>query len=61
MSSIGRLREYAAAHGIGYTVRRLGEKAGEVLFGTWDRQLRREAASAAESLVRGLEGLLKFG
>ena len=48
MSSIGRLREYAAAHGIGYTVRRLGEKAGEVLFGTWDRQLRREAASAEE-------------
>ena len=32
MSSITRLREYAASHGIGYTIRRIGEKADQVIF-----------------------------
>ena len=48
MSGISRLREYAATHGVGYTVRRLGEKAGQVVFGTWDRRWRRERPGKAE-------------
>ena len=43
-----RLREYAETHGVRYTVRRCGEKAGQVLLGTWDRQWKRERATAEE-------------
>ena len=42
MSKMARLREYAATHGIGYTIRRIGEKAGQVVLGTWDREWKRE-------------------
>ena len=48
MSSITRLREYAASHGIGYTIRRIGEKADQVVFGSWDREWRRERPDGAE-------------
>ena len=43
-----RLREYAETHGAGYTVRRCGEKLGQVVFGTWDRQWKKEKASPEE-------------
>ncbi|MBQ3704881.1 MAG: glycosyltransferase [Clostridia bacterium] len=48
MRSWQRLKEYARTHGWGYTLRRLGEKAGQVYLGTWDRQWRREKASPEE-------------
>ncbi len=48
MSSIGRLRTYAQTHGIEYTLRRLGEKTGQIVFGTWDRQWRREMPTREE-------------
>ena len=50
MSSWRRLREYAETHGIQYTVRRCGEKMGQVVFGTWDRQWKKEKASEQELL-----------
>lgn len=40
-----RLREYAETHGVRYTVRRCGEKLGQVALGTWDRRWKREKAS----------------
>ena len=43
-----RLREYMDTHGAGYTARRVAEKAGQEIFGTWDRQWRREKATSAE-------------
>lgn len=48
MSGITRLKEYAETHGVGYTLRRLGEKAGQVILGTWDRQWRRERPTEEE-------------
>ena len=48
MSWMERLRSYAATHGVSYTLRRLSEKAGQVVFGTWDRQWKREKASPEE-------------
>jgi len=48
MNSLDRLKEYARTHGVSYTVRRLGEKAGQVLLGTWDRQWRKERATEEE-------------
>ncbi len=48
MSITRRLREYTATHGLRYTVRRCGEKAGQVLFGTWDRRWKRERATEEE-------------
>lgn len=44
-----RLRSYAATHGVSYTLRRLSEKAGQVVFGTWDRQWRREKVTPEEA------------
>ncbi|MBR2823040.1 MAG: glycosyltransferase [Clostridia bacterium] len=43
-----RLKEYAQVHGTGYTLRRLGEKAGQQFFGTWDRQWKKERPDGAE-------------
>ncbi len=43
-----RLRSYAAVHGMKYTLRRLREKAGQEIFGTWDRQWAREKAQPEE-------------
>ena len=48
MRQLNRLKDYAATHGLSYTLRRLGEKAGQVFFGTWDRQWRKEKASPEE-------------
>ena len=48
MSKMTRLREYAATHGIGYTIRRIGEKAGQVVLGTWDREWKREQPDEEE-------------
>ena len=48
MSIVSRLKTYARTHGVGYTVRRVGEKAGQVIFGTWDRQRKREATPPEE-------------
>ena len=48
MSKTARLREYAATHGIGYTLRRIGEKAGQVALGTWDREWKREQPDGTE-------------
>ncbi|MBQ9251091.1 MAG: glycosyltransferase [Clostridia bacterium] len=48
MSRISRLRTYAKTHGWGYTLRRLGEKAGQEIFGTWDRQWRQEKVTEEE-------------
>ena len=48
MNRMRRLREYTETHGAGYTIRRCGEKAGQVFFGTWDRKWKRERASAEE-------------
>ena len=43
-----RLKEYAATHGTGYTARRLGEKTGQIVFGTWDRKWNREKPGLEE-------------
>ena len=48
MSKWTRLKEYAEVHGAGFTLRRVGEKAGQVLFGTWDRQWKKERPDSAE-------------
>ncbi len=48
MRSITRLREYAATHGWAYTFRRVGEKADQILFGSWDRAWKRERPSGEE-------------
>ena len=48
MSKWTRLKDYAQEHGLGFTLRRVGEKAGQVVFGTWDRQWKRERPDAAE-------------
>ena len=48
MNRISRIRSYADIHGIGYTLRRLAEKTGQAVFGTWDRQWRREKVSTEE-------------
>ena len=48
MSGLRRLREYADTHGLGYTVRRCGEKAGQIVFGTWDRQWKKEKVTPEE-------------
>jgi outer membrane protein assembly factor BamB len=39
MSWTERLRSYAATHGVRYTLRRLSEKVGQVVFGTWANRL----------------------
>ena len=54
MNRLQRLREYVETHGVGYTVRRCGEKAGQIVLGTWDRQWRQEKASP-EDLARQRE------
>jgi len=41
MRNIRRLKEYIRTHGAGYTARRIGEKAGQIVFGTWDRKYRK--------------------
>ena len=48
MSGLRRLREYADTHGLGYTVRRCREKAGQIVFGTWDRQWKKEKVTPEE-------------
>lgn len=48
MSKLERLTAYARTHGAGYTLRRLAEKAGQEVFGTWDRQWAREKATGEE-------------
>lgn len=48
MRNWSRLKQYADTHGVGYTMRRCAEKAGQVVLGTWDRQRRKEAPSGAE-------------
>ena len=48
MNRLSRLKEYADTHGIGYTIRRCGEKAGQVILGTWDREWKREKATEEE-------------
>lgn len=48
MGRIERLKDYARTHGIGYTVRRCAEKAGQVVFGTWDRKWAREKVTEEE-------------
>ena len=48
MRIIDQLRETAAIHGFGYTVRRSANLAGQILFGTYDRKWRGEKASADE-------------
>lgn len=48
MNRMERVRSYAASHGVGFTLRRLCEKAGQEVFGTWDRQWRREKATTEE-------------
>ena len=48
MDRIQRFREYLETHGGRYTLRRCAEKAGQVVFGTWDRQWKREKASPEE-------------
>ena len=41
MGTIQRLKDYMDTHGAEYTLRRCGEKIGQIVFGTWDRQWRR--------------------
>ena len=48
MRTIERIREYRRSHGTAYTVRRLGQKAAQLLLGTYDRRWKRERASEEE-------------
>ena len=46
--ALDRIRETRENHGLGYTLRRLGEKASQEVLGTYDRRRKREAATAEE-------------
>ncbi len=48
MKATERIREYHASHGTGYTLKRLGQKAGQLLLGTYERRRKREQASPEE-------------
>ncbi len=48
MEIISRLKDYAAGHGVAYTLRRSGQKTVQVLFGTYDRRWRKERPDEAE-------------
>ena len=48
MKKTERLKEYIETHGAGYTARRLAEKAGQELLGTWDRQWKKEKVTGEE-------------
>ena len=48
MRNWDRLRDYAETHGLAYTLRRLGEKAGQRLFGSWNRQWDKEKPDGTE-------------
>ena len=43
-----RIREYLQSHGASYTVKRLGQKAAQLLLGTYERRRKLEQASAEE-------------
>ena len=46
--ALDRIRETRENHGLGYTLRRLGEKASQEVLGSYDRRRKREAATAEE-------------
>ena len=48
MKATERIREYHASHGTGYTLKRLGQKAGQLLLGTYERRRKQEQASPEE-------------
>lgn len=48
MKIIKRLTDYASSHGFLYTAQRLFQKAGENLWGTYDRKWQREKPTMAE-------------
>ena len=48
MKTVERIREYRKSHGTAYTLKRLGQKAAQLLLGTYERRWRRERASGAE-------------
>ena len=48
MGRLQRLKDYTATHGIGYTIRRCGEKTGQIVFGTWDREWKKIRPGEAE-------------
>ena len=48
MKALERIQEYRRSHGTAYTVKRLGQKAAQVLLGTYDRRYARERATQQE-------------
>ena len=52
MRMIDRIREYRQSHGTAYTLKRLGQKAGEQLLGTYNRRWKRERVPEAELAVQ---------
>ena len=48
MNGIERIRKYQQSHGTAYTLRRLGQKAAQQLFGSYDRRWVRERVSEEE-------------
>ena len=48
MKAISRILEYRRSHGDAYTVKRLGQKAAQLLLGTYGRRRRREQATEEE-------------
>ena len=48
MSAIQRIREYRESHGTSYTLKRLGQKAVQRIFGTYERKRTRESLTPAE-------------
>ena len=48
MSRWSRLKDYLDTHGAAYTLRRCAEKAGQEIFGSWDRKRRRKLPTARE-------------
>lgn len=48
MRTIDRIRDYRESHGTAYTLKRLGQKAEQLLLGTYDRRWKRERAGREE-------------
>jgi len=48
MEAIRRIREYQQSHGTGYTLRRLGQKAAQKYFRTYERRRQRELCTEEE-------------
>ena len=47
-NALQRIREYLEGHGTSYTLKRLGQKGVQQLFGTYERRRRREMATPEE-------------